>query len=304
MRLIEGYLFRQLLAPTLAAAAALGGVAILSQSLSSLDLLVDQRQSLLVFGRIVLLTLPQLLALVLPVAVFVAALMALNRLHIEQEIVICFAAGMSRWKVIAPAIKLAVAAAMLTLVVNLWVQPWCSREMRRELFQIRTDLAASLVKPGEFTQPAPGLTLYVQQVDQGGLLTNLFIYQEQPDGSSTTYTARRGVLSKRNGSPVMLLLKGSSEGFNSAGVLNYLAFDDYVLDLAPYVQTEDKLHYKTADRFLHELVFPNLSQPWERSNRKQMLAEAHYRLSSPLYSLAYMSLALSAVLGGSFSRLG
>ena len=304
MRLIEGYLFRQLLIPTLAAAAALGGVAILSQSLSSLDLLVDQRQSLLVFGRIVLLTLPQLLALVLPVAVFVAALMALNRLHIEQEIVICFAAGMSRWKVIAPAIKLAVAAAMLTLVVNLWVQPWCSREMRRELFQIRTDLAASLVKPGEFTQPAPGLTLYVQQVDQGGLLTNLFIYQEQPDGSSTTYTARRGVLSKRNGSPVMLLLKGSSEGFNSAGVLNYLAFDDYVLDLAPYVQTEDKLHYKTADRFLHELVFPNLSQPWERSNRKQMLAEAPYRLSSPLYSLAYMSLALSAVLGGSFSRLG
>jgi hypothetical protein len=132
MRLIEGYLFRQLLVPTLAAAVALGGVAVLSQSLSSLDLLVDQRQSIVVFGRVVLLSLPELLALVLPVAVFVAALMALNRLHIEQEIVICFAAGMSRWKVIAPAVKLATLAALLTLVVNLWVEPWCAREMRKE----------------------------------------------------------------------------------------------------------------------------------------------------------------------------
>jgi len=304
MGLIEGYLFRQILAPTLAAALALGGIAILSQSLSSLDLLIDQRQSLFVFGRVVLLSLPQLLALVLPVAVFVAGLMAMNRLHIEQELVVCFAAGMSRWKVIAPAMKLATVAALLTLVVNVWVQPWCAREMRQELFRIRTDLAAALVKPGEFTQPADGLTFYVQQVESGGLLRNVFIYQETPGGGSTTYTARQGVLTKRDDRPVLVLRKGSSEGFNSAGVLNYLAFDEYTVDLGSYIKAPDQLHYKTADRFLHELAFPDLNQVWEQRNRKSMLAEAHYRLSSPLYSITFMALALSAVLGGSFSRLG
>jgi lipopolysaccharide export system permease protein len=35
-----------------------------------------------------------------------------------------------------------------------------------------------------------------------------------------------------------------------------------------------------------------------------MLAEAHYRLSAPLYAFAFVGLALAAVLGGSFSRLG
>jgi lipopolysaccharide export system permease protein len=304
MRLIEGYLFRQILAPTLGASLALGGVAVLSQTLSSLDLLVDQRQNMLTFLRIVLLSLPALLALVLPIAVFVAALMALNRLHVEQEIVVCFAAGMSRWKVIAPAMKLATLAALLTLVVNLWVEPWCARDMRRELFRIRTDLAASLVKPGEFTQPAPGLTLFVQQVGQGGVLKNLFIYQEAPDGTSTTYTARQGVITKRSGMPVMLMRDGSSEGFNSAGVLNYLAFDEYTLELGAYINTEDKLHFKAADRYLHELVHPDLTQLWAQRNRKQMLAEAHYRLSSPLYSITFMALALWAVLGGPFTRLG
>ncbi|HTK35799.1 MAG TPA: LPS export ABC transporter permease LptF [Caulobacteraceae bacterium] len=304
MRLIEGYLFRQLLAPTLAASLALGGVALLSQSLSSLDLLVDQRQSILVFLHIVALSLPELLALVLPIAVFVAALLALNRLHVEQELVVCFAAGMSRWKVIAPAVKLATMAALLTLVVNLWVEPWCAQRMREELFRIRTDLAASLVKPGEFTQPAPGLTLYVQQVEQGGVLKNLFIYQEMPDGSSTTYTALQGLITKRNGKPVMVMRNGSNEGFNSVGVLNYLAFDEYTLDLSAYLTTEEPLHFKTADRYLHELVHPDLSKWWEQRNRKQMLAEAHYRMSSPLYSITFMALALWAVLGGPFSRLG
>jgi lipopolysaccharide export system permease protein len=102
----------------------------------------------------------------------------------------------------------------------------------------------------------------------------------------------------------MVMQNGSNEGFNAAGVLNYLAFDEYTLDLGPYVNTEEKLHYKTADRYLHELVHPDLTQLWEQRNRKQMLAEAHYRLSSPLYSISFMALALWAVLGGSFTRLG
>ncbi|OYX30921.1 MAG: LPS export ABC transporter permease LptF [Caulobacterales bacterium 32-69-10] len=304
MRLIEGYLFRQLLAPTLAAALALGAVALLSQSLSSLDLMVDQRQNVLVFGRIVLLTMPQLMSMVLPIAVFVAALLALNRLHIEQEIVICFAAGMSRWRVVAPAVKLATLAVVLTLATNLWIQPWCAREMRQELFRIRTDLAAALVKPGEFTQPTPGLTIYVQQVEQGGVLRNLFIYREMPEGGSTTYTARRGIVTKRHGEPVLVMQDGSNEGFNSSGVLNFLAFDEYTLELGPYLKSVDVLHFKTADRYLHELVYPDLTQEWEQRNRKQMLAEAHYRLASPLYNYAFMMLALWAVLGGAFSRLG
>ena len=55
MRLIDRYLLRQLLGPTLVAAAALSAVALLSQSLSALDLIVNQRQSALVFLKITLL---------------------------------------------------------------------------------------------------------------------------------------------------------------------------------------------------------------------------------------------------------
>jgi len=143
MRLIDRYLMRQLLGPVALATLALTSVALLSQSLAGLDLIVNQRQSALVFLKVTLLYMPQLINLILPVAVFVAALVALNRLHTEQEIVVCFAGGMSRWRVISPAMRLACTIALLALLMNLFVQPAAFRELRQELFDVRTDLAAT-----------------------------------------------------------------------------------------------------------------------------------------------------------------
>lgn len=304
MKLIERYIFRQLLGPTIFATAALAGVALLSQGLNFLDLIVDQRQSALVFLRVIALGLPQLLALVLPIAVFVAALVALNRLHTEQEIVVCFASGMTRWRVISPAVRLSVLAVLLTLAVNLFVQPYCQRRVREELFAVRTDLAAMLVREGEFNQAAPDLTVYAQRVDQDGLLVNVFIQRKTLGGGSETITAREARIAEHKGKPALILQAGSSQEFSDKGVLNALTFREQVFELAPFINTDERLYYKIGDRYMHELVFPDLRHEWERGNRSKMLAEAHFRLSSPLYVFSFMGLALAAVIGGPFSRLG
>lgn len=304
MRLIDRYLLRQLLGPVVLSTLALSAVALLSQSLSGLDLIVNQRQSALVFLKVTLLAMPQLINLILPIAVFVAALVALNRLHTEQEIVVCFAGGMSRWRVISPAIRLAATVAFLALLLNLWVQPLAYRTMRQEMFEVKADLAATLVREGEFTEPTPGLTVYAQSVDNQGDLRNLFIHQVKPDGATTTYTAESGHVGRAQGRPVLFMKNGSNQEFSRQGVLNYLTFDEYIFDLAPLANEDELIHYKPSDRYLHELMFPDLQQDWERRNRKELLAEGNARLSSPLYNIAFMALALGAILGGGFSRMG
>jgi lipopolysaccharide export system permease protein len=303
MGLLDRYLFRQLLGPTLLATVSLGLVGVLSQSLEALDLIVKQGQSALVLAEITALATPQLLATVLPIALFVAALFALNRLHTEQEIVVCFASGMSRWRVISPSMRLATIAALGILVVNLWIAPFCERAMRVELFKIKTDLAAILVDPGQFTEPARGLTVYAQDA-RNGTLKNLFVLQEKPDGGDTTFIAASGELSKQNGAPVLTLHKASRQEFSKAGVLTFLTFDEYTFDLSDLLLVKDNVNYKVPDRYLHELLFPDLRQPWERDNRTKLLAEANARLATPLYAIAFMALALAAVIGGPFSRLG
>ncbi|MCW5759092.1 MAG: LPS export ABC transporter permease LptF [Phenylobacterium sp.] len=304
MRLIDRYLLRQLTGPVVLATLALTSVALLSQSLAGLDLIVNQRQSALVFLKVTLLYMPQLINLILPIAVFVAALVALNRLHTEQEIVVCFAGGMSRWRVISPAMRLAATVAFLALLMNVFVQPASFRALREELFLVRTDLAATLVREGEFTEPAPGLTVYAQNVDGQGNLRNLFIHQVKPDGSTSTYTAEQGRVGRAQGRPVLFMRNGSNQELSSRSVLNYLTFDEYIFDLEPLARSDELIHFKPSDRYLHELFFPDLQQDWERRNRLDLLAEGNARIASPLYNIAFMALALNAIIGGGFSRLG
>jgi lipopolysaccharide export system permease protein len=64
------------------------------------------------------------------------------------------------------------------------------------------------------------------------------------------------------------------------------------------------VRYKLSDRYLHELFFPDTRQEWERDNINKMLAEGHSRLATPLYNIAFMAMALAAVIGGAFSRMG
>lgn len=303
MAIIDRYLFRQLLFPVIAAVSALALVALLSQSLGQLDLIVERGQSAWVLLKITGLALPQLLSIILPIGVFVGALLALNRLHTEHEIVVCFAGGLSRWRVIGPAIRLAILAGLFALLVNLFLQPAALRAMREELFAVRTDLASALVREGEFVSGAGDLTVYTQRIDQNGVLRDLFIHIERP-GGATLYDAARGRITTLEERPVLIMHEGSSSEFSGAGVLNYLSFDEYVFDLTPYVSHDEALHYKESDRWLHELFFPNLEHEWERNNRKALLAEGHARLAGPLYNLAFMSLALTAVIGGSFNRMG
>lgn len=304
MRLIDRYLLRQLLGPMLLATLALTALALLSQSLSGLDLIVNQRQSALVFLKITFLYMPQLINMILPIAVFVATLVALNRLHTEQEIVVCFAGGMSRWRVISPALRLAATITVLALVMNLWVQPLAYRALREELFKVRTDLAATLVREGEFTEPVPGLTVYAQSVDGNGDMHNLFMHQTKEDGTATTYIANSGRMANRHGDSVLVLRDGSTQEFSPRGVLNYLTFLQYDFELGALSNPAEMVHYKPSDRYLHELLFPDLQQSWEQRNRKSLLAEGHARIATPLYNIAFMAMALSAIIGGGFSRLG
>ena len=103
---------------------------------------------------------------------------------------------------------------------------------------------------------------------------------------------------------MLVMRNGSNQEFSRTGVLNYLTFDEYALDLSPFLRTRDGVTYEESDRYLHELLFPDMSGSYERKSRNKLLAEGHSRLSSPLYSITFMAMAFAAVLGSSFSRLG
>ena len=303
MTLIQGYLFRQIGLPIAAACASLAGIGLLSQSLDQLEIIVERGQSVWVMARLTLLALPQLLAVILPIGLFVGALIALTRLQREQELTAAFASGMSRWAVIAPTAWLATIVAAIVLASNLFVQPWAQQASRDQAFEIRTDLAALLVEEGRFVQGPDGLTVYVQQIEQSGLLTNIFLYLV--DGTDTvTIDASEARFERIDDIPYLTLIGGSRQEYSSDGVLTQFSFDRFNFDLSGFADTDEAVRYKPSDLYLSDLANPTPAMLEDSGSRGELLAEFHSRLSSPLYALAAMAMALAAILGGSFSRTG
>ena len=303
MNKVQRYLFHRVLRSVLIIVGGLTLLAILAQGLSQTDIIVENRQGALTFFKIVALGVPQIVALLTPMAMFVASIWALNRLHRDSEIVVAQAAGMTRWQVASPIIRLAVLGAVIHLGVNLWIQPSAQREMRATINDARADLASSLVRPGQFTTPDANLTVFARE-QQGTDLIGVQIAERVGQPDSRDYLAERGRFIEVDGQPAIVMFNGQIHQLDQNGALNILNFEQSTFDLTPFVQEDRKLVLKASDRFLHELIFIDRSSYNERQNESEFLAEANSRLSSPLISIAMAMLAILAVMGGNFSRRG
>jgi lipopolysaccharide export system permease protein len=304
MNTISTYVFRQALGPLLAILGALAAIAILTQGLNQLDIIITNRRAGFAFAWVTLLALPQLLSLILPMAVFIAVVYALNRMQSESEVAVLYGAGISRQRIARPIIQLAVLAALAHLAINVVVQPWAFKERRETFYELRTDVAASLIEEGSFTFPSDKLTLYARERGGGGELRDLLINDARPD-LPITYTARAGAIATIEGRPAVVMRDGQIQRMTEDGTVDVLDFDRYVLTLDSGNFDEPEIFYlKASDRTLYELLMPDLTAHYDQGNIVRFQAEAHARLSSPLLSIALAMVALVTVLGGQFNRGG
>jgi lipopolysaccharide export system permease protein len=303
MSAFQRYLFRNVLRTLLAIVGGLALIALLTKGLDQIDLIVDNRQSLLVYLYVSVLGAPQIISLLMPIALFVAITGALNIAHRENEIVVAQASGMSHWGVASPVLRLATLAAILHLGLNLWVQPAAYRQIRDTLSTASTDLASSLVRQGQFMHLGDGLTTFARQVN-GSQMRDLLISDRRNPQEVSTYIAKTGYIAQMEGTPAIVMSDGHVEQLNANGTLDMLKFDQSTFDLAPFVNDQKAVILKESDRYLPELFYPDLTNFYDASNVRRLLAEGHARISAPLLDIAMALIAIYAVLGGDFSRRG
>ena len=305
MRLLQKYFLRQARTPLLLSLSALSLLALLTQSLSTLDLITQNRQSAMTFMYITVLALPQLFSIIMPLAVFIAMLYALNRLNVDSELVVTKASGFSPWQIASPALRIASYALVAHLLINLFAQPYTFRLMRTALLDVHTDIASRMVRAGEFTTPSNGLTIYASEILPTGLMRDVLIYDERSSDAPLTYSAHQGqVNSTLDGRTNFILYQGSVSFLTDTGSMDITDFDKTTYDLTDILGVDPVLRLKTSDRYLHELFFPDPSDPSVIRFKNEYLAEGHNRLSTPLYNYALALLALAFLVRGEHKKMG
>jgi lipopolysaccharide export system permease protein len=303
MNLFQRYTFGQVRGPFLATMGALTGLAVLTQSLSNIDLVAEDGGTAFALFQITLLATPQVMALLMPIAIFLACAIAMNRMISDSELTVGAAAGLSRRERLSPFLRLAIYAVIINLAINLFVQPASFRQMREVLYEIRTDVVANFMREGEFVRLGDNVTFYTREIGDNGVMYDVFI-EDGSENLAIAYSAQRGVVVRADTGPVMLLENGVRTWLDEQGAQTAVTFDSTEFDLSVFIDSSASFTFKESDKYLPELLDPSASEIARARSREDLYAEGHYRLSAPLYNLAFALLAMAAFMAVEHRRTG
>lgn len=282
------------------------GVIWLTQSLRVIDTVVNSGQGPGVFLEFSALLLPFVLGLVLPLAAFGATLLVVSRLFAESEVVAMLAAGLSPLALARPVALFGAAAAAASLAMTAWLAPNAAAGMRERIAEIEADVAGALIFEGRFLHPSDGLTLFVRERGPEGTMRGVFVHDARDPTDAVTYTAREAALRDGAAGPRLVMREGAAQRLeaqegDAPPALSLLRFDSLTLDLAQFIEPDDARRSKPRERSTLALLRDVEPDP---DRRARLAAEAHERLSDPLYALALPLLGLGLLIGGGFSRHG
>jgi lipopolysaccharide export system permease protein len=296
MRLVEGYIFKTTFWSFAAALGVLTLMIWITQALREVDLLTTKGQSLLIFLGVTSLTVPSLVMIIAPIALFIAVLYSLNRLNSDSELIVMTASGVSPFRLIRPFVGLTLLVGALVALMSLYLMPWSFHKLRDMVTQVRADFLTRVVREGTFTTLDQGFVFHYRERGPNGELLGVFMQDRRDPQRVNTYLAEKGQTLEAGDSNYLVLEKGSVQR-QQAGSRdpNMVAFDRYAIDLAQFDPDDSDTAYKPRERSTMELLRLNKQDPYVQRQLGRFRAELHDRLVNPLYAVTFGLIAFAAL---------
>jgi lipopolysaccharide export system permease protein len=305
MKRITAYIFGQILLATLFILATLTLAIWLTQSLRFIELIVNRGLTMGAFANLALLLLPNFLALVTPIALFIGTLFVYNRLSVDSELVVMQAVGFGPGQLARPALILALGATLLGYAMSLYFVPLSYGRFKEIQSDVRSDYSGLLLQEGAFTNIGGTLTVYVRTREANGDLRGILVHDSRDARNPVTLLAERGTLAMTDEGPRVILINGNRQQVDRAGgSLSLLYFERYSVEIGQSSGMREFRWREPSERFLNEMLWPDMTEANDRQYAPRLIAEGHARLTSPLYALSLVLVALACLLPGDFNRRG
>ncbi|GAA3874927.1 LPS export ABC transporter permease LptF [Celeribacter arenosi] len=277
-----------------------------NRAVTLLDWLMGDGQSVATFFRLSLLSLPGVIVNLLPIAGFIAAVYATNRLSSESELVVVQAAGYSPYRMARPVIIYGlIVTAMVAMLAHV-LEPLANREQEVRRVEISRDVTARLLTEGTFVHPVSGVTFYVREITPAGELIDVYLSNSRNADQRQSFTARRALIVEENNEPLLLMFDGAAQVYNlETKALAITRFESFAYGLGDWLQPADTPRWRTRTLTTAQLI----SRPADvlaqsQATPQEMVTEIHSRNNRAFMGLAASLLGFSALLVGGFSRFG
>jgi lipopolysaccharide export system permease protein len=305
MSRLTRYVLRQMTVAVLMTSTGLTLAIWLSQSLRLLDVIVNRGLSIGLALKFLVMLLPTLIALLLPIAVFIAVMAVYLRMNTDSEIVVMRGAGVSDMRLARPAILFGCVTTLLTYGLTMYGIPASMRSYRDIQKNVAGSIAGVLVEAGVFTDISPGVTFFAQARDRDGGLAGIIVDDSRDRSRRLTYTAERGAIYPSADGPRAVLEKGTyQETDTKTGQVSVLYFDHTAIGLGGIFGRSAGPRQREFD----ELYFDELLAGQNESSNAEMSwrfrVEEHRRIVDPIYCLAMALIAAAFLVSASQPRHG
>lgn len=225
------------------------------------------------------------LVFILPLAFYIAILLAFSRLYKDNEMVVLEACGISRWAVLRSVFSLAGVFAIAVGGMALFLAPWAESQSELIVKQHTSSDSVETLSAGRFKELSRGEgVVYVQEFDQDNLkLKNVFM-QHRENNKNSIVAAESGhkEVNKETGDRFIILEKGQRhEGPMEDGSTAIIQFERHGILI------EEEPLKKFTFRKKAESSFAL----WERG-RSDDYAELQWRVSAAILCLVLTVLAV------------
>ena len=297
MKLVEAYIFRISRTAFLVSLGVLTSVIWMTQALREVDLLTTKGQSLVMFFGVTALSIPALVMVIAPIALFMAVLYALNKLNGDSELIVMSAAGVSPLRLLRPFATLTLMVTIMVGVISLYAMPWSFRELRDLIVKVRADFLTNVVRPGTFTTLDQGFVFHYRERGNDGSLRGILMEDRRDPTHLSSYVADSGSTWQSDDENSYLVLNDGTvqrhqpDSHDGAMVV----FKRYAIDLAQFGSADGGAPLRPREQSTRELMHPNFNDASVRFQEGRYRAELHDRFSGPLYALAFGMIAFAAL---------
>ncbi len=268
----------------------------------SAEMIIRRGLPVSVVGKLLLLTLPNIVVLTLPMSLLFGTLIAVGRLSSDSELIAMRACGISLLTLYRPILLLSGAATLLNTFLMIYVLPWGNHALQELRLEITTQSVAQQIEPRVFYEEWEGKVVYVFEVPQGSKRwKGVFLAESAPSSANNQITiADWGeVLVDPAGERVVLRLYNAIRhkvDLNAPDRYEFTRHKRLDLILDDQFATEQRAKL-SASKGIREMTLKELAQqrddpsnPAEQRNLAQV--EIHKKFSIPVACLVFGLFAL------------
>lgn len=299
---LKRYIFSQVGYWLIVSTVSLIGIVWLGQALQLIELLVNKGAAMSQFLTLTILAIPLWLMAILPIGGLAGVIMVFNKLQNDREIVAMYAAGLSNFKIAQAPLAIGGLLTLFLYINSVFILPLTFNGYKTIINSLRTSAPIVTLQEGVFTDITEGLTIFIDQRRTQNSFENIFAHDTRSDKKIVEIIAESGIIDVTVRPPQLKFFNGiRSEyemGSPNAAVLE---FKSYNLTLTSEVQNNGQRHFDYNELPITTL----LAGVSERDHySREMRAEGHYRLASPLLGLSLVLIGVVSVLNSPYRRSG